>query len=131
MKQLKTRELLYDGMEGESLYNESHYFFGRNFTMTEILRNPFARLKRKIEIENEAYEQIISDAGFTSVSSFFKHLEETEEVQYRSQNGLSLYYVTHLHMLFVFSFGETQPARYQLYCEGVWEMYVNRWEDTP
>lgn len=129
MKQLKTRELLYDGMEGESLYNESHYFFGRNFTMTEILRNPFARLKRKIE--NEAYEKIISDAGFTSVSSFFKPMEENEKELYRSQNGLSLYYVTHLHMLFVFSFGETQPARYLLYCEGVWEMYVNRYEDTP
>lgn len=129
MKQLRTRELLYDGMEGESLYNESHDFFGRSFTITEIIRNPFARLRRKIE--NEAYEQIISDAGFTSVRSFFKHLEETGEVQYRSQNGLSLYYVTHLHMLFVFSFGEIQPARYQLYCEGVWEMYMNRYEDTP
>jgi len=129
MKQLKTRELLYDGMEGESLYNESHDFFGRSFTITEIERNPFARLKRKIE--NEAYEQIISDAGFTSVSSFFKHLEESGEIQYRSQNGLSLYYVTHLHMLFVFSFGEIQPGRYKLYCEGVWEMFVNRWEDTP
>lgn len=129
MKQLKTRELLYDGMEGESLYNESHYFFGCNFTMTEILRNPFAGFKRRIE--NEAYEKVISDAGFISVSSFFKPLEENEKELYRSQNGLSLYYVTHLHMLFVFSFGETQPARYQLYCEGVWEMYVNRWEDTP
>lgn len=129
MKQLRTRELLYDGMEGESLYNESHLFFGGSFTITEILRHPFARLKRKIE--KEAYEKVISDAGFTSVSSFFKHLEETGEVQYRSQNGLSLYYVTHLHMLFVFSFGEIQPARYQLYCEGVWEMYVNRYEDTP
>ena len=129
MKQLKTRELLYDGMEGDSLYNESHDFFGRSFTMTEILRNPFDRLKRRIE--NEAYEKVISDAGFTSVSSFFKPLEENKEVLYRSQNGLSLYYVTHLHMLFVFSFGETQPARYQLYCEGVWEMYTNRWEDTP
>ncbi|MBN9283762.1 MULTISPECIES: hypothetical protein [Flavobacterium] len=129
MKQLKTRELLYDGTEGESLYGESHYFFGNSFEIKDILRYEFARLKRKIE--NEAYEKIISDAGFTSVSSFFKHLEETGEVQYRSQNGLPLYYVTYLHMLFVFSFGETQPARYQLYCEGVWEMYVNRWEDTP
>jgi len=129
MKQLKTRELLYDGTEGEALYNESHHFFGKSFTVTEILRNPFDRLKRKIAIENEAYEQIISEAEFIDIAPFFK-LSEEEGPLYRSQNRQSLYYVTWLHMLFIFSFGETQPGRYQLYCEGVWELYRNRWEDV-
>jgi hypothetical protein len=129
MKRILDRQLLYDGLESQQLYDDEIFtIHGSKFTLSKILGNNILELKTLIS--NHDFLQLIAESEFqTNENSEFRkafkdlpHVFDDSEFYLSKDDGLALYYAITDNLLYLFSYGEKQPARYMLYSEGVWEL---------
>ncbi|MFP9113294.1 hypothetical protein ACLI1A_05095 [Flavobacterium sp. RHBU_3] len=123
MKRLESKRLLYDGMDTDGFYQRNHDITGLVFNIKDIIENRIEKLKGRIS--QEVFLKITAECGFRTNANddFAKHFKDFDFGEfYLSNEGLELYYIISNSVLYIFSFGESQPARYKLYLEGVWEM---------
>lgn len=114
MKRIANKKYLYDGLENQELYATIFTENGLQFKLPEILDNNIKDLKNQIPTED--FLTIVKESGFQSTENLIS------KDFYQSEEGLSLYYVIKENLLYIFSFGEKQPARYILNTESVWEL---------
>ncbi|PSK91608.1 hypothetical protein [Taibaiella chishuiensis] len=110
------RALLFDGPETD-LHNklfdlEATPLKGQDLSLDHITGNSFEELEQ--EIGSEDFAAIVATGNFKPDEGFLDH--------YKSENRLKLYYLKQGGHIAVFSFGEFQPTRYQLYLEGTWTL---------
>ncbi|WP_430410999.1 hypothetical protein [Kordia sp.] len=101
-------EKLYDGL-GDPLYKEKKEFtikgYHKTFKIWDLVKNKFKNLKDIFS--EEEFNQIVITSSNT----------------YRSkESNLGLYYILDDNYLLIFSHGEKQPARYQLFLEAVYTL---------
>ncbi len=123
MKHIDNKAKLYDGLENQELYTTVFNIKNNVFTLPDILINKIADLKH--QISNEDFLRIVKESKFqTNENSDFKKYFKDIDVEefYQSEEGLSVYFVIKDKRLYLFSFGEYQPARYMMYLESVWEL---------
>jgi len=105
------RTKLFDGLE-DSIEKEKIQLKNTNLSINDIIKNPVEDLKSFIG-DND-FQKIIKDLKINEDNNMF--------ISYKSQNGLDIYYVIKNSELVIFSYGEFQPARYQLYLEGIYSL---------
>ncbi|WP_299183552.1 hypothetical protein [uncultured Chryseobacterium sp.] len=107
---------LFDGFE-DDLYNQEFQLKGnqgmRTIEMESIYKNDFEKLKEKIPESN--FNAIIKDLDIIKHTEMFDSYKSCDD-------QLEMYYLIDGNDLFIFSHGERQPARYQLYFEGLYNM---------
>lgn len=65
-------------------------------------------------IGSETFQELLAEGDFKGGSGFI--------LVYKGSDDLRLRYCIKENFLFVFAYGEFQPARYKLYIEGIWEI---------
>ena len=109
-----TIQELYDGL-GDPLYKEKKEFtvkgYHKTFNIWDIVDNYFEDSKNTIGEEN--FNIIIQQLQLVTTS--FNTYKSKE-------SNLGLYYILEDHHLLIFSHGEKQPARYQLFLEAIYWM---------
>lgn len=120
-KLIKSKELLFDGEESQELYSNVFSVNRFTFKVSELFHNEFVNI---VKICSKEAVLTIAQHGKFRTSDFYKNYFKNFESEdfYQSEEGLSLYYCIHQGLLLVFSFGEKQPMRYQLYLESIWEL---------
>jgi len=106
------KKQLFDGSEND-LFNKEFLIKGEKINIKHIANNKFKKL-RDIINDND-FNIIIKDL------SIIRH-DELFESYKSSDSNLSNYYLIHNNNLFVFSYREFQPGRYQLYLEGMYSL---------
>jgi hypothetical protein len=134
MNLIQSRIQLYDGLETQELYNMVFPVYDYVFPLKETIRNQFIDLKPRLS--NSEFSELVTSSGFeTNENSRFdeRFRQEFPDYQfgsgehYASPDGLQLYWkILNDELLFLFSFGEVQPARYQFFSEGVWRIDTSR-----
>ena len=113
-KYKKDRSLIFDGPETAILEKsfdlDAGPLDGQAIKLHDFAANNFEDLKEVIG--NENFEFILETGAFAPDEGFLNH--------YKSENRLKLYYIKKGNSIAVFSYGEFQPTRYQLYLEGIW-----------
>jgi hypothetical protein len=113
-KYKKDRSLIFDGPEADILEMSFHLddgpLDGQAIKLQDFAANDFENLKEVIG--DEHFEFILETGAFLPDEGFLNH--------YKSENRLKLYYIKKGNSIAVFSYGEFQPTRYQLYLEGIW-----------
>lgn len=108
------RTLLFDGPEAE--IHQQSFNLGLTplsahaLTLDDLTGNSFEQLSSVIGQED--FDALLETSGFQPDGGFLNH--------YKSEDRLKLYYLKQDNHIAVFSFGEFQPTRYQLYLEGTW-----------
>ncbi|MGX7666024.1 hypothetical protein [Flavobacterium pedocola] len=122
MTLLENKKLLYDGLENDELYTGIFNVNNHNFTLSEITIQEIAGLKK--HISEEDFSKITQELKLQTIenSEFAKHFKDLPffEDFYRSNDGLSVYFLMKENHLYIFSFGEKQPARYILNVEAIY-----------
>lgn len=121
IKLIKNKELLFDGAENQELHTIAFKITKDSFKLSEISKNKFEGLKNYILEED--FLIIIKQCRFQTNenSDFQKYFKDFDFGEYyKSEENLEVYYFIKNDILYVFSFGEKQPARYMLYLEGIW-----------
>jgi hypothetical protein len=83
-----------------------------SFTVNDFYNNSLEELENKIS-KND-FNKIIDCEKYKIINSFRK--------VYKSKENLDLYFKKIDNLIFIFSFGEFQPARYNIYFECIWIM---------
>lgn len=110
-----TRMKIFDGIEDglknfhhEVLFNQNRYSFG----IEDFYRHPLKELKNEISILD--FDTIILDGNHKMINKFI--------ISYKSNENLNIYYAKKDNYIFIFSFGEYQPARYMIFLESIWKI---------
>ena len=110
------KSLLFDGSEEEarsgSFELSTDINTGSSAQLADFIDNRFEDLKAVIDSAD--YETILKTGNFI-IDDGFLHL-------HKGSDGLRLFFCKRNNMILVFAFGETQPMRYKLYLEGIWEI---------
>ena len=111
---------LFDGDEGD-LYDRSFEVFGADpqfeFKVSDFIDNDFRDLKGKLGETN--FEKILEEQGFGE--------PEEDYLPYWATERLKVYYYvrqgdnSEQSYIGLVSHGETQPGRYKVHYEGIWE----------
>ena len=113
-KYKKERSLIFDGPEAEILEKsfdlDAGPLDGQGIKLNDFAAHSFEDLREVIGDEN--FDFIVETGAFVPDEGFLNH--------FKSENRLKLYYFKKDHSIAVFSYGEFQPTRYQLYLEGIW-----------
>jgi hypothetical protein len=130
MEHIQGRIKLYDGLETKELYDTVFPVYEYAFPVKEMLRGKFLGLRPRLS--DSEFSQMVTASGFVSkensdfkknFSKKFPEYQFDQEEYYTAADGLTLYYdILNDSLIFLFSFGEVQPARYVLYSEGVWKI---------
>lgn len=122
MTLLENKKLLYDGVENEELFRGFFNVNDLNFTLSEIITNEIANLKK--HVSEEDFSKITQELKFQTIenSEFVRHFKDSSffEDFYKSDEGLSVYFLKKDNCLYIFSFGEKQSGRYILNLEAVY-----------
>lgn len=109
-----TRMKIFDGIE-DGLENFHHEVsFNQNifsFGIEDFYRYPLKELRNEISISD--FDTIILEDNYKIINKLI--------VNYKSDENLSVYYTQKDNYIFIFSFGEYQPARYMIFLESVWK----------
>jgi hypothetical protein len=102
-----TRKLLYDGEE-------------KNMPQTFSIFADSKQIELKSRKSFSDLSTIISTDDFDYIAS---HLttEQYQGITLYKVNDIEAYYTIEDNYIVIFTFGETQPGRYKLYLESVWE----------
>lgn len=136
MTLLESRSKLYDGTEEQELYYTAFMVNNHKFTLSEIVRNNFKDLKDTLSVEdilrtaatfnvraNPDGLKPFKDYSFRGFDAAeYDSFLNTNPSLYQSEENLSLYYIIKDNHLYIFSWGEKQPARYMLFVESVWDL---------
>jgi len=111
----KNRQYLFDGFE-EDIHNDYPYRIQRKessrvINILDILKNRFEDLTNLID--EKQFTQIVTELQLENYDSI--------SVSYYIKN-LNLFYLIDENELFIFSYGEKQPARYQLILEAIYSI---------
>lgn len=113
-KHKQDRALLFDGPESEILEKqfslEAGPLDGQALTLHDFAAHDFEDLKGIIGEED--FASILATGAFQQEEGFLD--------RYKSESRLKLYYIKKGNHIAIFSYGEFQPTRYQLYLEGIW-----------
>lgn len=104
LKKTSPRQCLYDGQESQELYSRLFHIENISFKISDILNSSFRKLSSSIT-ENQ-FGILEKDFGSTSLE------------------GLDIYYLIESQVVYLFSFGEIQPARYLLFFEATYD-FIN------
>jgi hypothetical protein len=117
---LNNKQILYDGLETEKLYQMIFEVCDITFKISNFTENPVDKLKTLIS--NDHFSQLA--ALYNSNSEFLKYFKDYpfDKIPLKSEENLSLYFLLKNNSLYLFSFGEKQPGRYMLFLEGVWDL---------
>ncbi len=121
MKLTETKKTLYDGLETQELYDNTFNVNDHTFKLSAILDNKIVRLKELIPRED--FSEIVKGLKFQTNenSDFKKDFKDFDFGEfYKSDDGLAVYFTIKSDQLYIFSFGEKQPARYILCLEAVY-----------
>ncbi|MEW5675964.1 hypothetical protein ABGT15_06585 [Flavobacterium enshiense] len=122
MTLIENKKLLYDGVENEELFSGFFNVNDLRFTLSEMITNEIANLKK--HISEEDFSKITQELKFQTNenSEFVRHFKDLRffEDFYKSDEGLSVYFLNKDNCLYIFSFGEKQPGRYILNLEAVY-----------
>jgi len=110
IKRIETdKQKLFDGDEHECL-QQVFEIEDQKIKLIDFYNNPLRALKE--EIDSESFETIVKQNNFEINSGFIE--------KYTSEKGLEIHYLIINDMIYLFSYGEYQPARYILSLEGIW-----------
>lgn len=117
---MSTKKIIYDGILTDDEYVKIRNIGEIKFSIPEITANHFNQ-----EIGTEYYN-IVKKFDFKKsnddFSKYFQSIPLPDEDIYLSDEGLTLYYLRKNNIIYIFSFGEKQPGRYQLYYEGIYTL---------
>ncbi|MET3036854.1 hypothetical protein ABXT08_12165 [Chryseobacterium sp. NRRL B-14859] len=105
------KEKLFDGLE-EDMIKFSFTLNGKEIKISEFLNNSLRNLVKDEGVSQEDFEKIVEAGNFEKKGTLIKN--------YYSQEHLEIYYLINNGQIYLFAFGEFQPARYILYIEGAW-----------
>jgi len=106
------KKQLFDGFE-DDIFNKEFLLKEKKINIKNIINNKFKKL-REIINEND-FTTIIKDLNIIKHNELFESYKSSDD-------SLQIYYLINDNNLFVFSYGEFQPARYQLYLEGIYSL---------
>lgn len=106
-----SRQKLFDGDEEKAL-KEIFEIENKKIKLIDFYNSPLRELKKEITEEN--FNLIIKESQLVLKNSFIE--------TYISEEGLEVNYLKVNDVIYVFSFGEYQPARYMIFLEGIWEI---------
>ncbi|WP_353151219.1 hypothetical protein [Chryseobacterium sp.] len=106
---LKTK--LFDGLK-EDFTKFSLQLGEREIRISAFVNNTLKNLVKDEKISLKDFEKIIEAGNFEKKGTLIKN--------YYSQENLEVYYLINNDQIFLFSFGEFQPARFIMYIEGAW-----------
>lgn len=104
-----TRQKLFDGDE-EKCLQEVFEIENQKIKLIDFYNNPLRDLKK--EIDEESFDIIVKEDKFHVIAGFIE--------KYTSEEGLEIHYLKKNDSIYLFSYGEYQPARYMLFLEGIW-----------
>lgn len=104
-----TRQKLFDGDE-EKCLQEVFEIENQKIKLIDFYNNPLRDLKK--EIDEESFDIIVKEDKFHVIAGFIE--------KYTSEEGLEIHYLKNNDSIYLFSYGEYQPARYMLFLEGIW-----------
>ncbi|WP_346985767.1 hypothetical protein [Chryseobacterium sp. POE27] len=104
-----TRQKLFDGDE-EKCLQEVFEIENHKIKLIDFYNKPLRDLKK--EIDEESFDIIIKEDKFNVNTGFIE--------KYTSEEGLEIHYLKNNDSIYLFSYGEYQPARYMLFLEGIW-----------
>jgi len=117
---MTNRKLLYDGVFEKNLSKNKFLVSGIEVSLSEILSNSLDKIS-----DTDDYQNIIEYFKFNNINSEFlnyfpEHIAKSK--YYKSQDNLPLFFIKKENNIYLFSFGEKQPGRYQLYYEGEYSL---------
>jgi hypothetical protein len=117
---MSAKKIIYDGILTDNDYVKIRNIGEIKFSIPEITSNHFSQ-----EMGTEYYD-IVKKFDFKKndddFSKYFQSIPLPDENIYLSNEGLTLYYLWKNNIIYIFSFGEKQPGRYQLYYEGEYSL---------
>jgi hypothetical protein len=108
------KEKLFDGPD-EKYYAFSHHFHTPQEVVIyerDFRKNYFDGLESLMNSTD--FSQLLKEGKFQKPAGQFD--------DYSGSDGLALNYFINQDLLYVFATGEYQPARFKIYCEGVWKL---------
>lgn len=105
------KEKLFDGQDTD-LLTFSLPLNGKEVKISSFFNNSLRNLVSDEGIDPVDFEKLILGENFEKKGSLIQN--------YYSEENLQIYYFIDNGQIYLFSFGEFQPARYILYIEGAW-----------
>lgn len=108
------REKIFDGTEDEFLKKVFKQDVGGEvigFLPQDFYNNPLRDLRN--EMSNNDFDRFVSTEKLIKEENFFE--------DYKSPENLKVYYMIKEDKMFIFSFGEFQPARFLIFIESIWK----------
>ncbi|OJX32932.1 MAG: hypothetical protein BGO86_13180 [Chryseobacterium sp. 36-9] len=106
------KKLLFDGFEND-IFKKEFLLKEKKINIKNIINNRFKKLREIINENN--FNTIIKDLNIIKHNELFESYKSSDD-------SLSIYYLIDDNNLFIFSYGEFQPARYILYLEGIYSL---------
>lgn len=116
LNRIKTNHLIHDGND-DNFYNEKIITIDSN----DSLKFKSTSIKELIELEKEWDDEDFKELIDCFKGSIYKYDTIPEFTQYKSKNGLTVYYAESEKYLAIISLGEKQPMRYQIILEALFE----------
>ncbi|ASK30613.1 hypothetical protein CEY12_11040 [Chryseobacterium sp. T16E-39] len=105
------KEKLFDGQDSDML-KFSFPLNDKGMKVSSFLNNSLRNLVSDKGTAQEDFEKLIQVEDFEKKGSLIQN--------YYSKENLEIYYFIDNGQVYLFSFGEFQPARYMIYIEGAW-----------